>query len=80
MAERVIKTFKDMIAARVTGLDLDKEKWIDLLPQVRDQYNKQVHSTIKMTPKDAQLAVNREKVLSNTRKKHHLIESMSQHK
>ena len=69
MAERVIKTFKDMLAARITGLDLDKEKWIDLLPKVLDQYNKQVHSTIKMTPKDAQLAVNREKVLSNIRKK-----------
>ena len=26
MAERVVKTFKDMTAARVTGLDLDKEK------------------------------------------------------
>ena len=77
MAERVIKTFKDMIAARIIGLDLDKEKWIDLLPKVLDQYNKQVHSTIKMTPKDAQLAVNREKVLSNIRKKHHSTESMS---
>ena len=33
-----------------------------------DQYNTQVHSTIKMTPKDAQLAVNREKVLSNIKK------------
>jgi hypothetical protein len=69
MAERAVKTFKDMIAARITGLDLDKEKWIDLLSDVLDQYNKQVHSTIKMSPKDAQLAVNREKVLSNIRKK-----------
>ena len=69
MAERAIKTFKDMIAARITGLDLDKENWIDLLPKVLDQYNKQVHSTIKMSPKDAQLAVNRETVLSNIRRK-----------
>ena len=69
MAERAVGTFKSMIAKRVTGLDLEKEKWIDLLPQVLYQYNRQVHSTIKMTPIAAQLAQNREKVLSNIRKR-----------
>ena len=68
MAERAVKTFKDMIAARITGLDLDKEDWLDLLPDVNDQYNEQVHRTIGMTPKEAQYAENRAKVLSNIRK------------
>ena len=68
MAERAVKTFKDMIASRVNGLDLDKEKWIDLLQDVLYQYNRQVHRTIGMTPIDAQLAENRTKVLSSIRK------------
>ena len=69
MAERAVGTFKSMIAKRVVGLDLDIEKWIDLLPQVLHQYNRQVHSTIKMTPIQAQLAESREKVLSHIRKR-----------
>ena len=68
MAERAVKTFKDMLGARINGLDLDKEKWIDLLPQVLYQYNHQVHRTIGVTPIDAQLASNRTKVLSGIRK------------
>jgi hypothetical protein len=58
MAERAVKTFKDMIAKRVDGLDLDKERWIDLLEKVNYQYNRQVHSTIGMTPNDAQYIEN----------------------
>ena len=54
-----------MLGARINGLDLDKEKWIDLLPQVLYQYNHQVPSTIGMTPIDAQLAENRMKVWLN---------------
>ena len=77
MAERAVNTFKDMIGKRVVGLDLDKEKWIDLLPQVLHQYNRQVHSAIGMTPRQAQYIENREKVLSNIRKKQGLIECMS---
>jgi len=69
MAERTVKTFKDMLGARINGLDLDKEKWIDLLPQVLYQYNHQVHSTIGVTPVDAQLAENRMKVWLNIKKK-----------
>ena len=69
MAERTVKAFKDMLGARINGLDLDKEKWIDLLPQVLHQYNRQVHSTIGMTPIDAQLAQNRMKVWLNIKHK-----------
>jgi len=68
MAERMVKTIKDKIAARIKGLNLDKEKWIDLLEDAVYQYNREVHRTIGMTPKDAQLGQNRAKVLANIRK------------
>ena len=68
MAERAVGTIKSMIGKRVMGLDLDRERWIDLLPNVLDQYNKQVHSTIGMTPKEAQSIENRAKVLANIKK------------
>ena len=69
MAERAVGTFKSMIAKRVTGLDLDKERWIDLLTSVLHQYNRQVQSTTGFTPKDAQLAENRLKLLHNIKQK-----------
>ena len=49
-------------------MDLDKEKWIDLLEDAVYQYNREVHRTIGMSPKDAQYIENRAKVLSNIRK------------
>ena len=69
MAERAVGTFKSMIARRITGLDLDKEQWIDLLPSVLHQYNRQVHSTTGFTPIKAQLADNRLKVWYNIKHK-----------
>ena len=69
MAERTVKTFKDMLGGITNGLDLDNKQWIDLLPQVLHQYNNQVHSTIGMTPIDAQLAENRMKVWLNIKRK-----------
>ena len=68
MAESTVKTCKDTIGQRVVGLDLDKEKWKDLLPQVLHQYNRQVNSAMGMTPKEAPHVENREKVSSNLRK------------
>jgi len=58
-----------MIAKRVIGLDLDKERWIDLLTSVLHQYNRQVHSTTGFSPKDAQLAQNRLRVWHNIKHK-----------
>ena len=43
MAERTVKTLKDKIGARIQGLDLDNEKWIDLLEDAVYQYNREVH-------------------------------------
>ena len=67
MAERMVKTIKDKIAARIKGLQLDHEKWIDLLEDAVYQYNREVHRTIGMSPKDAQLGENRAKVLASIR-------------
>ena len=33
-AERLIQTLKNMIHTRLDGMELSKEKWIDLLPAV----------------------------------------------
>ena len=53
-AERTIKTIKDLIHTRITGLNLPNERWIDLLPKVVEYYNeKHVHNTIGMSPKKA---------------------------
>ena len=53
-AERSIKTIKDMIHKRILGLNLQSERWIDLLPKVVKMYNeKNIHHTIGMTPKEA---------------------------
>ena len=67
MAERAVKPFKDMIGRIIVGLDLDKEKWIYVIQNVLYQHNNRLHSTINMYPIDAQLAENRETVLSNIR-------------
>ena len=54
VAERMVGTLKRMIHTRIEGLNLDRERWIDLLPKVVKQYNEsRVHHTIGMTPKQA---------------------------
>ena len=69
-AERTIKTIKDLIHTRITGLNLPNERWIDLLPKVVKYYNeKHVHNTIGMSPKMALNKDNHLQVLINIRKK-----------
>ena len=68
-AERTIKTIKDLIHTRITGLNLPNERWIDLLPKVVKYYNeKHVHNTIGMSPKMALNKYNHIQVLMNIRK------------
>ena len=56
VAERQIRTIKDMIYKRVENTG---KPWTDLLYQVLLTYNnKMVHSATKMTPHDAKLKVN----------------------
>ena len=52
-AERMVQTLKNMIHIRLEGLEVSKEKWLDVLPAVLKKYNNTVHSTINMTPNDA---------------------------
>jgi hypothetical protein len=42
--------------------------WVDILPQLIDDYNNKIHSTIGMSPTDALKMINYETVLENTLK------------
>ena len=64
----MVGTIKHMLSARIKGLDLQKEKWVGLLPKVVNQYNNQVHSVTGVTPVDACKAENRMKVWVNIKK------------
>ena len=48
-----MQTLKLMIHNRFEGLEISKEKWIDMLPSVLDKYNNTKHSTTGMQPNDA---------------------------
>jgi len=48
VAERFNRTLKEMMYRKFT--ELESRKWVKLLPELVDEYNHRVHSTIKMTP------------------------------
>ena len=52
-AERMVQTIKNMIHIRLEGLEINKEKWVDILPAVLKKYNNTLHSSINMTPNEA---------------------------
>jgi hypothetical protein len=52
-AERMVQTIKNMIHTRLDGLEIDKQKWLELLPSVLKKYNHQKHSTTGMSPNQA---------------------------
>lgn len=52
-AERAVQTIKNMIHARLDGLEINKEKWVELLPSILKKYNNTKHSTIGMSPNTA---------------------------
>ena len=52
-AERMVQTIKNMIHTRLGGLEMSKEKWVDLLPAILKKYNNTKHSTISMSPNQA---------------------------
>ena len=64
-AERFNRTIRDLIK-KSTIRDLIKKivfeegdaKWIDILPTITKQYNNRVHSSTKLSPKDASLKKN----------------------
>ena len=52
-AERMVQTLKRMIHTRLDGLDMTKEKWVDMLKPVLKKYNATKHSTTGVSPNDA---------------------------
>ena len=58
-----------MIHTRLDGLELDKEKWVELLPSVLKKYNNQKHSTADMSPNMATKKDNHIEVWLNIRNK-----------
>ena len=52
-AESMIRTIKSMIHTRLDGLELNKEKWVDMLPSVLKKYNNTKHSTTDFSPNEA---------------------------
>ena len=59
VAERNIRTIKDMLFKRMEHLKTDIDEWQTILPPVLIQYNtRMIHSAIGMTPSDAKLPRN----------------------
>ena len=42
-----------MIRKRLEGLEIPKEKWVDILPSVLQKYNNTEHSTTGLAPNEA---------------------------
>ena len=66
--ERAVQELKNMIHARLDGLDLSKEKWVELLPAVLKKYNNRIHGTTGVSPNDARKDENNIQVYLNIRK------------
>ena len=52
-AERMVQIIKHMIRQRLEGLDISKDKWVDILPSVLNTYDNTSHSTTGMKPNEA---------------------------
>ena len=62
-AERFNRTIRDLLKKIV--FEQGDAKWIDLLPTITKQYNNKVHSSTKLSPKDASLKKNEGFVYKN---------------
>ena len=51
-AERAVQTIKNMIHARIEGLDLSVEKWVEMLLAILRKFNNKKHPTTGVTPND----------------------------
>ena len=58
-----------MIHTRLGGLEIDKQKWVELLPSVLKKYNNTKHSTTGMTPHMAKQSSNHVEVWLNIHNK-----------
>lgn len=64
-AERMIQTIKNMIHTRLEGLEMEKEKWINLLPAILKKYNNTEHSTTGVKPSTKQILSKQTTKLTN---------------
>ena len=64
-AERAVQTIKNMIHARIEGLGLSVEQWVEMLPAILKKYNNKKHSTTGVTPNEAKREDNQLKVWLN---------------
>ena len=62
-AERFNRTIRDLLKKIV--FEQCDAKWIDVLPTITKQYNNRIHSSIKLTPKQASLKKNEGYVYKN---------------
>ena len=62
-AERFNRTIRDLLKKIV--FEQSDAKWIDILPTITEQYNNRIHSSTKLSPKDASLKKNEGFVYKN---------------
>ena len=62
-AERFNRTIRDLLKKIV--FEKGDGKWIDILPTITKQYNNRIHSSTKLSPKDASLKKNEGYVYKN---------------
>ena len=62
-AERFNRTIRDLLKKIV--FEQGDAKWIDVLPTITKQYNNRIHSSTKLSPKDASLKKNEGYVYKN---------------
>ena len=68
-AERMVQTIKNMIHQILEGLEISKEKWVEILPAVQKKYNNTKHSTTGMQPNEAKNKYNNFEVWFNINSK-----------
>ena len=62
-AERFNRTIRDLLKRPV--FEKGESNWIDILPTITKQYNNRIHSSTKLSPKDASLKKNEGFVYNN---------------
>ena len=72
-AERFNRTIRDLLKRPV--FEQDDANWIDILPTITKQYNNRVHSSTKLSPKDASLKENEGFVYKNLLDKRKKVKS-----
>ena len=68
-SERAVQEIKNMIFARLEGLEINKQNWTDILPAVLKKYNNRIHGTTELSPIDARKPENQIEVYMNIRQK-----------